>query len=162
MLELKSFRKEIKMLHNFLKRAKNEMLQLQIDCMNELARSKGFLKGAYTATAVTSSTLLSAVVAYADEASDISGFATQVTGVITDIYNAAFGVVTVLAAVLLVIAFITRMTANQQKAAQATSWIVRIIVCYIAINCIGLLFSVIDGTVGSHNFNAGGTTGTGT
>lgn len=155
-----SFRKEINMLHNFLKRAKNEMLRLQFDCMTELQKSKGFLKGTYTVAAVTTSTLLPAVVAFADPTGttgtgSIQGFGQSVTSIITDIYTTSFSIVTVLAAVLLVIAFITRMTANTQKAAQATSWIVRIIVCYIAINCIGLLFSVIDGTIGSYNYNAG-------
>ena len=59
----------------------------------------------------------------------------------------------VVAALLLVIAFIMRMTASQQKAAQATSWIVRIIICYILVNCIGLFFKVIDSTTSSYRFS---------
>ena len=95
-----------------------------------------------------------AVLATAD-GTDIKGFGADITEIITEVYNAAFGVITVLAAVLLIIAFAVRMTQNQQKAAQATSWIVRIIVCYIGINCIGLLFNVIENTTGKHRSTLG-------
>lgn len=145
------------MLHNFLKRAKKEMLLLQIDCMHELSRCKGLLRGTYTATAVSSTVLGCAVVAYADAGeATLQGFSSNVVKIISELWSSAFSIITVLAALLLVIAFGVRMTANQQKAAQATSWITRIILCYVAINCIGILFKVIDSTTAGMGYDVPG------
>ena len=84
----------------------------------------------------------------------IADFGTNISDVISSIYQAVFPVFTVIAALLLVIAFIMRMTANQQKAAQATSWIVRFIICYICVNCIGIVFSVIKNTTSKYTASA--------
>lgn len=49
------------------------------------------------------------------------------------------------------IAFAVRMAGNPQKAAQATDWIVRIIVCYIGLNCVGLIFKIVQGATSGMN-----------
>ena len=45
------------------------------------------------------------------------------------------------------------MTGEPQKAAQATNWITRIIVTYIAINCIGMFFTVMKSITAGMNTN---------
>lgn len=128
----------------FLKRAKKEMLGLQLDVMTELQSNRSAYRPAAGAGLAMGTVMNLATMMLASTVT-ISGFGAEVKTVVVNIYNAVFPVVTVIAALLLVIAFIVRMTGNQQKASQATSWIVRIIICYVCINCIGLLFKVIDG-----------------
>lgn len=135
----------------FLKRAKNSAISLGNEITLELAKQRetcvkmsGWTMGIGTVLYMTSPLYASA---------DISALGTNVKSIVAQLYNAAFPVITVVAALLLVIAFIMRMTASQQKAAQATSWIVRIIICYILVNCIGLFFKVIDSTTSSYRFS---------
>lgn len=145
----------------FLKRCKNEVAALYNDCKTEVISNSGkYMRmgrlGLYGCAVASMG-----ISALADD--DIAGLGTTIQGIIAEIYSSSLGVVTVLAALLLVIAFIVRMTASQQKAAQATSWIVRIIICYICINCIGLFFTVIDNTTEPYEWNPtdGDTSGAG-
>ena len=131
---------------------RNKTEKIYTECKSELVENYFQYRKLASGTCVATAISCMAVPAFADGISDLSSKATKV---ITDLYNASFGIVTVLAALLLVIAFIVRMTAGQQKAAQATSWIVRIIVCYLCINCIGLLFSVLDGIAEGSAFSGG-------
>lgn len=90
-------------------------------------------------------------------AGGIEDFKNNVVTQLKAIYSAAFGIITVAAALLLLIAFAIRMTGNQQKAAQATSWITRIVITYIAINCIGIFFTIMDSvTDGMNDSNPAG------
>lgn len=76
---------------------------------------------------------------------DVAAFGKQIGDALGNIYDTAFKVITAAAALALLIAFGVRMAGNPQKAAQATDWIVRIIVCYIGLNCVGLIFKIIQG-----------------
>ena len=88
-------------------------------------------------------------VALADD--DVTNLANNITQAIENIYNASFGVITVFAALMALFAFVMRMTSNQQKAAQATSWLIRIGIAYGGINVIGLIFKAINAaTDGRH------------
>lgn len=86
-------------------------------------------------------------------AGDLSSFQTQVGDAIQNIFNVAYGIITAAAALALLIAFAVRMAGNPQKAAQATDWIVRIVVCYIGLNCVALIFKVIKGATNGMNKN---------
>lgn len=135
----------------FLKRAKKEMRSLGVDVMLNMQANHRKYSHAVGASCAAASTIAMTTTAMATQ--DIAGFGTAVVNIVTQIYSAAFPVVTVLAALMLVIAFIMRMVGSQQSAAKATSWIVRIIICYVAVNCIGLIFNVIKNTTSSYNFD---------
>ncbi len=140
---------------SFFERAKKEVRALGVDVMLELDAKRDI--GTKAAPALLGATMLASVVpAFANGGEDIAGLGTSIKTVITNIYSAAFPIVTVLAALMLVIAFIMRMTGSQQTAAKATSWIVRIIICYVLVNCIGLIFKVIENTTSSYKFNENG------
>lgn len=130
---------------NFLKRFEKGMLSLYIDCQYQLEHDKKNLHKAFGTGLAIGTALNAGVMAFAAD-EDIAGFGEKISGLIGEIYDATFGVVTVFAALMAIIALIVRMTANQQKAAQATSWLVRIVICYVAINCIGLIVNVINNT----------------
>ena len=136
---------------DFLKRCKDEMLKLQVDFITEMTVNRAKYKSSVAAGIGIGSTLFGVVPMLAD-GENIDSFFTKIGETIEKIYNGSILVVSVLAAVALVIAFIMRMTANPQKASQATSWIFRILVSYLAINCIGLLFKVINSATKDQNF----------
>ena len=69
-----------------------------------------------------------------------------------EIYTSMFSVISILTAILVVAALVVRMNGNQQRAAQATQWLTRIIICYVAINCVGLIMKVIDNTTKGYNY----------
>ena len=121
------------------------MLSLYIDCQYQLEHDKKNLHKAFGTGLAIGTALNAGVIAVAAD-QDIAGFGQTISELIGEIYQATFGVVTVFAALMAIIALIVRMTANQQKAAQATSWLVRIVICYVAINCIGLIVNVINNT----------------
>ena len=139
-------------MREFLKRCKNELYGLQVDLMLDLEKHKEALQTTYGVSAGVGSIMGLATMAFAD--GDINTFKASVITQLRAIYSAAFGIITVAAALLLLIAFAIRMTGNPQKAAQATSWITRIIVTYIAINCIGMFFTIMSSiTSGMNNDN---------
>ena len=129
---------------NLLKRFEKGMLSLYIDCQYQLEHDKKNLHKAFGTGLAIGTALNAGIIACA--ADDIQGFGNTISKLIGNIYDATFGVVTIFAALMAIIALIVRMTANQQKAAQATSWLVRIVICYVAINCIGLIVNVINNT----------------
>lgn len=142
-------------MHDFLKRAKNEMRSLQTGCVAEMSLHRRFYNRVAGFSMAYFTMLNMGVIAFADD--DIATLGERITGIVSELYTATFAVVTVLAALLIVIALVVRMTANQQKAAQATSWLTRILICYALINCIGIIFSVIDNTTKDMGFTPGTT-----
>lgn len=141
-------------MREFLKRCKNELYGLQVDLMLDLEKHKKALQTTYGVSAGVGSIMGLATLAFAG---GIEDFKTNVITQLKAIYSAAFGIITVAAALLLLIAFAIRMTGNPQKATQATSWITRIIITYVAINCIGMFFTIMDSvTQGMNNSNPAG------
>lgn len=142
-------------MREFLKRCKNELYGLQVDLMLDLEKHKKALQTTYGVSAGVGSVMGLATMAFAD--GGIETFKNNVVTQLKAIYSAAFGIITVAAALLLLIAFAIRMTGNPQKAAQATSWITRIVITYIAINCIGIFFTIMDSvTDGMNDSNPAG------
>lgn len=137
-------------MREFLKRCKNELYGLQVDLMLDLEKHKKALQTTYGVSAGAGSIMGLATMAFAG---GIEDFKTNVIAQLKAIYSAAFGIITVAAALLLLIAFAIRMTGNPQKAAQATSWITRIIITYVAINCIGIFFTIMDSVTKGMNSN---------
>lgn len=82
---------------------------------------------------------------------DLGQFGSQIGDAIQSIFNVAYGIITAAAALALLIAFAVRMAGNPQKAAQATDWIVRIVVCYVGLNCVALIFKIIKGATSGMN-----------
>lgn len=138
---------------NLLKRFKSTLLNGYINCETRLQNApKEYKQAAGVGTAIGTVLYGGIIPMFAEPSTDIAGFGEQMWNIGSEVYKAIFPVVTIIAAILLVISLIVRMTGNQQKAAQATSWAIRIIICYICINCIGLLFSVINGTADKNNW----------
>lgn len=139
---------------NFLKRFKNDIRGIKNDiALDVMTNGAAYRRLAGKTTMLTTLALSVSPMMAADNSADIASFGKSITDILSDIYSAAFPIMTIAAAVLLVVAFIVRMTGNQQKAAQATSWIIRIIICYVCVNCIGLLFSVINNTTKEFRFD---------
>ena len=67
-----------------------------------------------------------------------------------ELYKVGIAIVSSFAAVALIFAFIMRMTQNPQRSAQATQWIIRIVICYVGINVIGLILNIIKDTASNH------------
>ena len=103
-------------MREFLKRCKNELYGLQVDLMLDLEKHKKALQTTYGVSAGVGSVMGLATMAFAG---GIEDFKNNVVTQLKAIYSAAFGIITVAAALLLLIAFAIRMTGNQQKAAQA-------------------------------------------
>lgn len=128
-------------MRDFLKRCKNELYGLQVDLTLDLQKHKKLLQTTYGITSGVGAVAGLMTMAYAG---GLETFQSNVVKQVQALYKAAFGIITAVAALLLLIAFAVRMTGNPQKAAQATSWIARIAVTYIAINCIGVFFTVMQ------------------
>ena len=139
---------------NLLKRFKSTLLNGYINCETRLQNApKEYKQAAGVGTAIGTVLYGGIIPMFATNTEqNISTFGDEMLTIATNIYDAIFPVVTIVAAILLVISLIVRMTGNQQKAAQATSWAIRIVICYICINCIGFLFSVIKGTANEHQW----------
>lgn len=135
----------------FLKRFKNGMNKFGCEAALALQEDHDKLVPAANVGIAIGVALQMAVVTFADD--DIAGLGNSIAAVIANVYNSLSTVVTGLAAVLLVIAFITRMSGNPQQSAAATQWIKRILICYACINCIGTLFKVIDNTTAGRGWN---------
>lgn len=129
-------------MRDFLKRCKNELYGLQVDLMLDLQKHKKMLQTTYGISSGVGAAAGLMTMAFAD--GSLESFQSNVVKQIQSIYSAAFGIITAIAALLLLIAFAIRMTGNPQRATQATSWITRIIVTYIAINCIGVFFTIMN------------------
>lgn len=101
----------------------------------------------------TATTLMSSVCAFAEEKT-LASLAKSIQSIIVDVYNGTVVIVTVLAILLAGCALIVKMAGNQRASQTASAWLVRIIACYAAFNCLGLLFNVIQNTTKEHNVNS--------
>lgn len=137
---------------DFLKRFKNGMNSFGYKAAIALQEDHDKLAPAANVGIAIGVAMHMAAITFADD--DIAGLGTSVAAVIANIYSSLIVVVTGFAAVLLVIAFLTRMSGNPQQSAMATQWIKRIILAYACINCIGTLFSVIDNTTAGRGWKA--------
>lgn len=138
---------------DFLKRAKNEMLKayFSIGEVAEGLRKDKSLKKPFAAGITLAVAANCTCLAFAGN--DIATLGSEATKILSDIYTQISGVVTLIAAILLAVAWITRMTGNPQKAAQATDWIKRILICYAGFFIMGLIFSVIKTTSENNHWN---------
>lgn len=137
-----------------VERANRALTSLYFDCLTTMQNDKKAL-GISGATGISIGVIASSLsVALATEGGDetITGLGTKIAALLSAIYTTMFSVITVLTAILVVAALVVRMNANQQRAAQATQWLVRIIVCYVAINCIGLLLNIIKNTTTDYGY----------
>ena len=130
---------------NVLKRVEDAVIDTYAACKVEMAQNRRAYKPWFAGGLACGMAIVMCGIAYA--ATDVEGLGNNVATAIKSIYKASFGVVTIFAALMALFAFVMRMTANQQKAAQATSWLIRIGIAYAGINAIGLIFSAIAGTV---------------
>lgn len=127
------------------KALETQMIDMQIS----LNKHKALMKKTFGISSAVGA--MAALTTFAYASANISSFGNKVGGAISNIYNTAFKVITAAAALALLIAFAVRMAGNPQKAAQATDWIVRIVVCYIGLNCVGLIFKIIRGATDGMN-----------
>lgn len=134
-----------KILSRCQKALETQMIDMQIS----LNKHKALMKKTFGISSAVGA--MAALTTFAYAGNDISKFGSKVGDAISNIYNTAFKVITAAAALALLIAFAVRMAGNPQKAAQATDWIVRIIVCYIGLNCVGLIFKIIRGATDGMN-----------
>lgn len=133
-----------KILSRCQKALETQMIDMQISLNKHKALMKKTFGISSTAGAMAALTSL-AFASGSASGGDVAQFGTQIGTALGNIYDTAFKVITAAAALALLIAFGVRMAGNPQKAAQATDWIVRIIVCYIGLNCVGLIFKIIQG-----------------
>mgnify|MGYP000756885599 FL=1 len=131
-----------------LSRCQKALESQMIDFQISLNKHKALMRKTFGISSTVGAMAALTTFAFAD---DISEFGTKVGSSLNSIWNMAYGVITAAAALALLIAFAVRMAGNPQKAAQATDWIVRIIVCYVGLNCIGLIFKVIKGATNNMN-----------
>lgn len=133
-----------KILSRCQKALETQMIDMQISLNKHKALMKKTFGISSTAGAMAALTSL-AFASGSASGGDVAQFGSQIGTALGNIYDTAFKVITAAAALALLIAFGVRMAGNPQKAAQATDWIVRIIVCYIGLNCVGLIFKIIQG-----------------
>lgn len=130
---------------NLLNRAKYEAIGLALDFKSGMLSHSRTNKAFFISGAVLGVMMQLSMVALADQ--NISNFSSTLVGKLNEIYSASFPVITAIAVISAMFAFVMRMTANQAKAATATSWLIRIAIAYIGVMSVGLLAKVIQGTV---------------
>ena len=128
-----------------LDRINSALTETYIACKTELENNSGKYKVWFAGCTTISAAVNGFCIAMA--ADDIEGLSNTISGKLVEIYSASFGVVTALAALMAMAAWVVRMSGNQQKAAQATSWLIRIALAYIGINLIGLVINVINNSL---------------
>lgn len=131
-----------------MKAIKNKAETMSAELMAAYTTDRKGRKAAFSVGMVLGSIMNAGVIAHA---ASILEFGQEVASVGADIYKATFAAVTVIAAIFLIFAFIMRMTQNPQRSAQATQWIIRIVVCYVGINVIGLILSIVKDTASTHD-----------
>lgn len=138
---------------NMMNRINRSLTALYLDCAASIKQDKKALgiSGAVGLGIGTIPVCLSVAMATQDP-QDIEGLGRTVSQVLAKAYTSLFGVVTVFTAIMIICALIVRMNANTQRAQQATQWLTRIIVCYVAINCIGVILKVIDGSFSKYRY----------
>ena len=129
-------------MRNLWNRFCTELYLMLLEAKAKLKSNSKTNKGIFAGSTALGAILNFGLVAIAAD-EDLTQFSNTVVGKINDIYKAAFPIITAFAVLMAAIAFVTRMTANQQKAAQATSWLVRIAIAYVGVNAVGLIARVI-------------------
>jgi len=132
---------------DLVKRFNNAITGTYLACKSDLKTHSASYKRLFAICVTLGAIFNGAALAFAD--GSVTQFSTDITSKLVEIYHAMFPVITILAAIFAALALVTRMTANQQKAAQATSWLVRIAIAYVGLNAIGLILSVIKNSVDS-------------
>lgn len=130
-----------------MKAIKNKAETMSAELMAAYTTDRKGRKAAFSVGMLLGSIMNAGVIAHA---ASITEFGQEVVSVGAEIYNATFAAVTVIAAIFLIFAFIMRMTQNPQRSAQATQWIIRIVICYVGINVIGLILNIIKDTASNH------------
>ena len=136
-----------------LERANNALTSLYFDCMTTIQSDKKAL-GISGATGVGIggvANVMTVALASSGDAT-IKTLSADIVKLLGEIYTSMFSVISVLTAILVVAALVVRMNGNQQRAAQATQWLTRIIICYVAINCVGLIMKVIENTTKEYGY----------
>lgn len=141
-------------------RANAWMTDLYLDVQHQMKANPADNRKCFGIGAFIGILLFGSQVAFAD--ATIDEFGNSVADIIWNIYQKAFAIVTVLAALLAVIAFVVRMSGNQQRAAQATQWLVRILIAYVGINAIGIISRIISNTTSNYRFQKSDYQGAGT
>ena len=133
-----------------LSRCQKALESQMIDFQVSIQKHKSLMRKTFGVSSTVG--VMAGLTTYAFAASpNLSSFGSQIGNSINSIFKTAYGVITAAAALALLIAFAVRMAGNPQKAAQATDWIVRIIVCYIGLNCVGLIFKIVQGATSGMN-----------
>ena len=133
-----------------LSRCQKALESQMIDFQISIQKHKSLMRKTFGVSSTVG--VMAGLTTYAFAASpNLSSFGSQIGNSINSIFKMAYGVITAAAALALLIAFAVRMAGNPQKAAQATDWIVRIIVCYIGLNCVGLIFKIVQGATSGMN-----------
>lgn len=136
-----------------LERANNALTSLYLDCMTTIQSDKKAL-GISGATGIgigVVANMMTVALASSGDAT-IRTLSSDIVKLLGEIYTSMFSVISILTAILVVAALVVRMNGNQQRAAQATQWLTRIIICYVAINCVGLIMKVIENTTKGYNY----------
>ena len=120
-----------------------ELYGMMQDIKTEYAKNRKSNKRLFIGSATVGAICNFAMLACAD---DLDTLGKGITDLIDKVYTVSFPIITGIAVLAAMFAFVMRMTANQQKAAQATSWLVRIGIAYAGVNMVGLLAKVIHGT----------------
>lgn len=128
---------------NLMRRFNNAMTGTYLACKSELYAHPAAYKRLFAVSVTIGAIFNGTALVFAD---DIKTFSSDITTTLNDIYNAMFPVISILAAIFAAMALVTRMTSNQQKAAQATSWLIRIGLAYLGLNAIGLILKIIRST----------------
>lgn len=124
---------------------------------NSAAKFNEFAKSAFApAMAALSLSMLTAQPLYAEDVFDrVGSFANS-------LYLRFVAISTVLAVVCLTIALVIRMFGKKQKAVdEANEWIKRIVISYVAINCMGLIINFIQPYIANAGWTYDGNTGGG-
>lgn len=135
-------------------------IDLYTDVQASMKANPGSARKSFGVGAAIGMLVFGGSVAYAaPDTAEIDAFGDDIYTIIAKIYDKSFAVITVLAALLAVFAFVVRMSGNQQRSAQATQWLIRIAVAYVGINAIGLIMKLIQNTTSSYKFDPNATAG---
>lgn len=133
-------------MRNLWNRFCTELYLMLLEAKAELKSNSKTNKGIFAGSTALGAIMNFGMIAIAAD-EDLNTFKVNVIAKINELYGAAFPIITAFAVLMAAIAFVTRMTANQQKAAQATSWLVRIAIAYVGLNAVGLIARVIYNTM---------------
>lgn len=124
-------------------------VNLACECATEYFCNRKKYRCAFAVMLAVVMLLSMGMLAFAGTQQTIGGLGAQVTNILTEVYNALSGIITVAVGVFCAAALIMRMTANQQTAAAATKWLIRVLVCYAIFMCLGMIMGIIRNAVGA-------------